>query len=135
MDQVLMILNEALPAEEAPPRTKKGKADKRLTASMINNYVKQGLIEPPQKKRYATRQVAALLLIGLLKNLLPIADIKLLLNAADEQGLPDFYDNFVQYLDGFLSAPHSQAANEPDLAESAARALAQKFYLQSLLHD
>lgn len=134
MDQVLLILNEALPAEETPP-ARKSRPDKRITASMVNNYVKQGLIEPPQKKRYTTRQVAALLLISLLKNLLPIVDIKLLLAAANEQGLPDFYDAFVQRLTDFLSAPPGPAANEPDLAQSAALALAQKFYLQSLLHN
>ena len=57
MDQVLLILEEALqpllPQPDMPNKAGKiSKAERPLTASMINNYVKQGLIEPPQKKRY-----------------------------------------------------------------------------------
>ena len=80
MDQVLLILEQSLvpdlpePPAEPPRRSKQG--ERPITASMINNYVKQGLIEPPRKKRYTRQQVASLLLICLLKNLLPIADIK-----------------------------------------------------------
>ena len=92
MDQVLLILDEALQPLTPPTNStgKSGKAERPLTASMINNYVKQSLIQPPQKKRYTREQVAALLLISLLKNFLPIADIRLLLQTANAQGLPDF---------------------------------------------
>ena len=71
MDQVLLILEQSLvpdlpePPAEPPRRSKQG--ERPITASMINNYVKQGLIEPPRKKRYTRQQVASLLLICLLK--------------------------------------------------------------------
>jgi len=132
MDQVLLILDEALP----PAAQANSKAERPLTASMINNYVKQGLIGPPQKKRYTREQVAALLLISLLKNLLPIADIRLLLQAAAAQSLPEFYDSFCGRLTALLAEPHAaDAASGNDLAQAAAQALAHKFYLQEMLHS
>lgn len=140
MDQVLLILEQALtlelpePAAE-PPRRGKQK-ERPLTASMINNYVKQGLIEPPRKKRYTRQQVASLLLICLLKNLLPIADVKLLLQTAENQGFADFYDRFCNQLEAQLSLIKQEAlANQPELPQAAAQALAQKFYLQKRLQN
>ena len=103
---------------------------------MINNYVKQGLIEPPRKKRYTRQQVASLLLICLLKNLLPIADIKLLLQTAENQGFAVFYDSFCSQLETRLSSLKAEApADQPDLPLAAAQALAQKFYLQKRLQN
>ena len=99
---------------------------------MINNYVKQGLIEPPRKKRYTRQQVASLLL----KNLLPIADIKLLLQTAENQGFAVFYDSFCSQLETRLSSLKAEApADQPDLPLAAAQALAQKFYLQKRLQN
>lgn len=136
MDQVLLILEEALLPLLPPNETgRPGKAERPLTASMINNYVKQGLIEPPQKKRYTRQQVAALLLISLLKNLLPIADVKLLLQAAAQQGLADFFDSFCASLQALLNDfSTATAADCNDLAQAAALALAHKLHLQSQLH-
>ena len=140
MDQVLLILEQSLvpdlpePPAEPPRRSKQG--ERPITASMINNYVKQGLIEPPRKKRYTRQQVASLLLICLLKNLLPIADIKLLLQTAENQGFAVFYDSFCSQLETRLNSLKAEApADQPDLPLAAAQALAQKFYLQKRLQN
>lgn len=47
-----------------------------LTSSMVNNYVKLGLIPAPQKKRYNRRHLAFLVAITLLKQVLTIPEIK-----------------------------------------------------------
>lgn len=50
-----------------------------LTASMVNNYVKQRLLPPPQKKRYSREHVACLIAICILKQVLSIPEISVLL--------------------------------------------------------
>lgn len=49
-----------------------------LTGSMIRNYVKKGLIANPVQKRYYADQLAHLIAIALLKNVLPLENIQTL---------------------------------------------------------
>lgn len=49
-----------------------------LTPSMVNNYVKIGLIPAPVKKQYGREQVAKLLTICIFKQILPISAIQAL---------------------------------------------------------
>ena len=137
MDQVLLILEQSLvpdlpePPAEPPRRSKQG--ERPITASMINNYVKQGLIEPPRKKRYTRQQVASLLLICLLKNLLPIADIKLLLQTAENQGFAVFYDSFCSQLETRLNSLKAEApADQPDLPLAARKRWRRSFICKSV---
>ena len=44
----------------------------RITASMISNYVKKGLIENPVKRRYSRQQIAYLFFIAAAKNVLSL---------------------------------------------------------------
>ena len=46
-----------------------------ITSSMINNYVKAGLIPKPEKKRYHAQHIASLIAITLLKQVLSISQI------------------------------------------------------------
>ena len=50
LDQVLLYVNKTC----APVLSS---SDKGLTAAMINNYVKHGYVEKPDKKKYQRRQV------------------------------------------------------------------------------
>ena len=52
-----------------------------LTSSMVNNYVKQGLIPRPQGKKYTREHLALLLMISFLKKTMAMEDIKRLLDA------------------------------------------------------
>lgn len=47
-----------------------------ITKSMINNYVKKGVIMAPVKKKYSAYQLAAVTVIALLKNTYSLDDIK-----------------------------------------------------------
>ena len=49
-----------------------------LTASMVSNYVKKGLIENPVKKQYDREQIAYLFFIAVAKNVLSMEDLRLL---------------------------------------------------------
>ncbi len=87
MDQVLNIVNQQLSRYFKDP---KGGA---ITASMVNNYVKQGLLPRPEKKKYRPEQVTRLIMIGILKQVLTIAQITKLFDLllaeqeASEEGL------------------------------------------------
>ena len=88
MDQVLSLMARYL--ENCPGADGKG-----LTASMVNNYVKQGVLPPPVKKRYGREHLATLVMLCLLKPILPIASIRRLLDAElKEQSLESCYDAF-----------------------------------------
>lgn len=71
MDQVLTFLGERL------KRTaRKSDADKLLTKTMINNYVKNKVMIPPIKKKYGRDHILLLLVIYYMKSFLAIDDIK-----------------------------------------------------------
>lgn len=66
LDQTVRLINEYL----APlPGCE-------MTASMVSNYVKKGLVSHPQGKRYSREQIAYLLFIALAKNVLSLEDLK-----------------------------------------------------------
>ena len=77
MDQVITFLGEKLSFYEC------GEYDKLLSSSMINNYVKNGLIEHPEKKKYSKEQISRLIMICILKSVLSIQDIAALLKGSE----------------------------------------------------
>lgn len=82
MDQVLSIVNHQLASYLEDP------GDRAMTSSMVNNYVKQGLLEAPVKKKYSREQVTRLVMIGILKQVMSMAQIGRLLDLlnAEHQG-------------------------------------------------
>ena len=88
MDQVLALIERYLSGYP-------GLDEKTLTASMVNNYVKLGVMPAPQKKKYARLHLAHLIMICILKSSLPIAAIQKLLAAQMADGEPETsYDRF-----------------------------------------
>ena len=70
MDQVTRLLSDML-----------GKNDSKelstvLTKTMINNYVKSGVIDKPHKKRYGKKQVMQLIFLYGLKQVMSIEEIR-----------------------------------------------------------
>ena len=49
--------------------------EKPLTASMVNNYVKQGAVPPTVKKRYSREHIAYLIIVRLAKQIFTIDEI------------------------------------------------------------
>lgn len=49
--------------------------EKILTKSMVNNYVKQGIVDPPVKKRYNKVHIAYLLVVCILKSVYSLDEI------------------------------------------------------------
>ena len=89
VDQVVTIVKEALSWADADGD------DRSLTAAMVNNYVKQGVLPPPVKKRYEKRHLALLIILCSLKPVLDIAAIGRILPAEkDAPHVRAFYERF-----------------------------------------
>ncbi len=74
MDQVTTFMDTQLSS------TKRHEEDKILTKTMINNYAKNNLLPPPDKKKYSKDHILTLLFIYYFKSILSISDIQSILN-------------------------------------------------------
>lgn len=69
MDQVITYLDKQLSLFQRSENAK------LLTSSMINNYVKDGLLPRPDHKKYSRDHLASLMVICMLKQVLSIPDV------------------------------------------------------------
>lgn len=86
MDQVILYLSDNLRFFEREEDAS------LLTSSMINNYVKNGVLPHPEKKKYHREHLGALMAVCMLKQVLSIQDVKTLLSG--EKFSPEFYGLF-----------------------------------------
>ncbi len=96
-----------------------------ITASMISNYVKRGLVSNPVKKQYSREQIAELIYITVFKTVLSMEDIRLMLSIQRENWEAQAaYDYFSAALEETLSCI-SAGKNHPHLpqAESEGKAM------------
>ena len=76
LDQVVTFINSSLNSFILSNVSNSSKTENQvLTKTMINNYVKNKLIEPPKKKKYSKVQLAKLFVICILKQVYSIGDI------------------------------------------------------------
>ena len=93
MDQVTHFMDEHL------EHSKRYEDDKILTKTMINNYTKNKLLPPPEKKRYTKEHMLVLIFIYYFKSFLPIGDIQAILkpvtsyffNSDQDYNIQDIY--------------------------------------------
>ena len=94
MDQVTGFMDSHLTTIKRHPE------DKVLTKTMINNYAKNKLLPPPDKKRYSRDHMLILLFIYYYKSILQLNDIEAILRPLKEKyfggqsdaKLKDIYD-------------------------------------------
>jgi len=82
MDQVTTFMDRYL------SKNKRTEEDKTLTKTMINNYTKNDLLPPPNKKRYSKEHIILLIYIYYFKNVVTISDIQVVLKPLIE----NYYD-------------------------------------------
>lgn len=97
MDQVISVLERYLtpffPEEE-----------KCITSTMINNYVKQRLLPPPENKRYGKKHLAYLFMISILKRFMQLSEISTLVdNLVREMGEEGAFNLFSEELTASLA--------------------------------
>ena len=90
MDQVTTFIEDSLNEH------KRDDNQKIITKTMVNNYVKDGIIPSPNKKKYNKNHLISLILIYYLKSIISINDIKLILKDRQEN-IEDIYNNFLKY--------------------------------------
>ena len=76
------------------------KEDKFITKTMINNYVKHGILKPPVNKKYNRTHIARLIVICILKQVYSINDINSLIKLALETSSIEIsYNKFCTFLE------------------------------------
>ena len=71
-----------------------------LTSAMINNYIKDGLVERANGKKYGQEHLAYLTAITALKQVMSVREMKVLTTVGRELRAPQRqYEYFCQYLD------------------------------------
>ena len=90
-----------------------------LTSAMINNYIKDGLVERANGKKYGQEHLAYLTAISALKQVMSVREMKVLTTVGREMRSPDKqYEYFCQYLDQAMAdaAGHiDEDTADPDL--------------------
>ncbi len=125
MDQVISVLEKYLDLFAS-------EGEKVITSTMINNYVKQKLIPPPENKRYGRNQLAFLYVICILKKFMQLSRIRLLLeNLNKGRDAEEAYLFFASQLDGAMQLVFEGAVPEAeelcDPAEHCVRSAAAAF--------
>ena len=107
LDQLLTLVSQELEFMQLPGET-------LVTGSMVNNYVKQGVIPAPHKKRYTRRHVASLLFVCALKRVFTIAQVSQLaaLIWTSELDLEALYDSSCAALEAALAQRFSQGEKD-----------------------
>ena len=98
--------------------------DDALTAAMVNNYTKSGLVPRAEGKKYSREHLAYLTAICVLKRVLSAKDIDLLLREElrDDRQVEEGYAAFCASLDNALNLTADEMADrtgEDSLADSA----------------
>lgn len=104
LDQLLTLVSRELEFMRVP-------GDAAVTGSMVNNYVKQGVIPAPRKKRYTRRHLASLLFVCAFKRVFSIAQVKQLMERIYTScpDLPWLYDEACDLLERSLAACFADA--------------------------
>ncbi len=119
MDQVTTFMDEHLTEAKRYPD------DKILTKTMINNYTKNKLLPPSEKKKYSQGHLILLIYIYYLKNVLSINDIQTLLEPmikehfsdAGELSMKDIYRRIVRTETGLIRPFMDDIRKKIDIAE------------------
>lgn len=113
--------------------------EKVLTKTMINNYVKQGVLSAPEKKKYNKTHVASLIAICIFKQIFSISDIASLIQLAMQStDTPSAYNQFCVALEKAISfvfegkAFEDQFEMNPEryLLKNAVLSFAHKLYVE-----
>ena len=131
MDQVITYLKRQLALFQ-------GASDPSLvTPSIINNYVKDGIVARPVKKRYAQHQLAALTMACILKRVLPMQRVKQFTAPGGQQVDQQGYEAFRRALEEVLcgEAGLLEQASQQTSLEDMALTFAMRASVDCLIAD
>lgn len=138
IDQLVCLLEEYL---SGYIKNDNEKEEKIITKTMINNYVKQNIIEPPQNKKYNKEHMASLFVIFVLKQVYSINDIKKLICLAMETSpIEQAYNRFCSELEKAIRivfaeknyVKNSKLSEEQYILRNVVQSFANKLYVQKI---
>jgi len=137
MDQVVSFVEESL-ISLFP--SKDDNEDKVVTKTMINNYVKHGILTPPINKKYNRTHLARLIVICILKQVYSINDINSLITLALEtSGIEISYNKFCILVERAIDStfkkeefeyPNEELTDERYLLKTVVQTFVNKLYVQ-----
>ncbi|RGD74650.1 DUF1836 domain-containing protein [Anaerofustis stercorihominis] len=138
MDQVISLIENTLKVFNSSEK------EKIITSSMVNNYVKQGLVSPPVKKKYTKNHIAYIIVVCVLKQILSISEIcDLIKIQIDTYPIEEAYDYFAQWIEKALKIAFTDEKDklkendstkyEARIVRLATKSFANKIYLQKYL--
>ena len=110
-----------------------------VTKTMINNYVKHGVINPPVNKKYNKEHISYLFVIFILKQIYSIGEIKKLITLALEtSSIENAYNRFCSELEKAIRMTFSgksyinndRLSHEQYLLRNVVQSFANKIYVQ-----
>lgn len=138
IDQVVTLLNQWLyfiPTSD----------EHLITKSMINNYVKHGLVEAPKKKKYTTKHLAYLIVVCIFKQIYSMNEITQMIRLQVHAYPIDLaYNYYIEDLELCIQAVldgkpiiHANPANDPlrVILHSVNESLVNKYNVQRLLKE
>ncbi len=115
------------------------KEDKIITKTMINNYVKIGIMPAPEKKKYSRQHIAYLIVICVLKQVYSISDIGKLISLTIQYfEISKAYNRFCANLEISVKNvfsrkefPHVEKMTEEQyLLKNVVQSIADKLYVE-----
>ena len=135
LDQVLRVVNDAVRPYIFSEK------DAPLTGTMVNNYVKHGVLPAPQKKLYQKEHLAKLIVITIMKSVYSIPEITRFFEISAQADLAKLYDLFCNEVNtvykSIFSGQVPEGSAEPTIAFlriMAASAMG-KLYVQKMLGE
>lgn len=139
VDQVVTLLEEWLsfiPTSD----------DRLITKSMINNYVKHGIVDAPKKKRYTTTHLAYLIVVCIFKQVYSMNEITQMIRfQVHAYPIEDAYNYYIEDFEACIQSVYSgkpiqhQKANTDDpltkILHSVNESLVNKFNVQRLMNE
>ena len=122
--------------------------EKILTNSMVNNYVKNSIVDPPVKKHYTSKHLAYLMVVCILKRCYTLSEIASLIDIQAKIPGSNYkaaYDKFSTYFEiylhevmkkGNLDSIHSKYhSKEEELLCNVVSSIVLKIYTEYYLLD
>lgn len=144
LDQVVNLVNSSLSPYIYFNIDYKKDESSLLTKTMINNYVKNNIIEPPVKKQYSKTQIAKIIVICVLKQVYSMHEIVNLIDIAlKDSTLQKSYDMFCNLFEKALMCTYKKkdfidntsSSDNLYLLKSVLLSCSYKIYVQNVLSN
>lgn len=138
IDQVVSLLERYL---SGYIKNDNEKDDTLITKTMINNYVKHGVLKAPINKKYNREHMASLFVIFILKQVYSINDIKKLISLAIQTSpIEQAYNRFCSELEKAIRIvfaeknyiKNSKLSEEQYILRNVVQSFANKLYVQMI---